>query len=143
MGHTRLSDDGQEIVDEGQVIAENAAIHAYCAKGHTQGEMASAVEQRHVAPICEIIEAAVAWASDDPNHPDTPREEWQEVIPILKAAPLLLAAAKEVLGNAEDADATGPENVDPDEDYPIDENGKPWFGDYWRLREAIEAANVI
>jgi hypothetical protein len=40
--------------------------------------------------IDSIIEAAVRWNSDDADNPDTPPLEWQEVIPLLKAAPELV-----------------------------------------------------
>lgn len=39
--------------------------------------------------IEEIIECAVNWNSADADHPDTPPTKWQDVFPVLKAAPAM------------------------------------------------------
>lgn len=61
---------------------------------------------------------------------------------LMAAAPDLLEAAQEILLNAIDADAFGPGNQGPDGDWPCDEDGDPWYHDYWALRQAIAKAEA-
>ncbi len=51
----------------------------------------------------------------------------------------LFNAAQGVLGNLADADAIGPDDPDPDVDWPTDGDGNPWFHDLWDLNEALKA----
>lgn len=44
--------------------------------------------------IDEIVESAVAWVSDDADHPDTPSKEWQDAIVLIKAAPKMVELLK-------------------------------------------------
>lgn len=45
----------------------------------------------------EIVEAAVNWISADADNPDTPPEAWQQAIPVILAAPDMLAALRNLL----------------------------------------------
>ena len=49
------------------------------------------------ATIDKIIESAILWISDDTDNPATPPEDWQRVIPLLKAASDLLEVANWLL----------------------------------------------
>jgi hypothetical protein len=51
----------------------------------------------------------------------------------------LRQAAESVLQNACDAEATGPEPQDvvDSDDFPRDEDGEPWFDDFWELMMAL------
>lgn len=51
--------------------------------------------------IDELIECAIKWASADADNPDTPSPEWQQVIPLLKAAPALHADLKDGIEHAQ------------------------------------------
>lgn len=61
----------------------------------------------HRDTIESIIDCAVNWISDDADNPVTPPQDWQEAIPLLKAAPDILDAATLALPYVEDADQAG------------------------------------
>ena len=53
----------------------------------------------------------------------------------------LVGSANSVLANACDSGSNGPDDYGDDlSDYPRDENGKPWFFDFWELQQAVNAA---
>ena len=50
----------------------------------------------------------------------------------------VIAAARALLENLDDAHQTGPEENPATGDYPRDEDGRPWFHDTWDLRQALK-----
>ena len=91
--------------------------------------------------IDQIIECAVLWISADADNPETLPKEWQAVLPLLRTAPRLQAAAANVLSNLADGNALGPNEVDVDvEDYPRDDDGNLWWHDLWELNCALSCS---
>lgn len=75
-----------------------------------------------------------------PENVDVALAEQEANARLISAAPCLLAAAQAVLDNAIDCGACFVDRQNADEDCPRDEDGDPWYPDFWELRQAIAKA---